>query len=101
MIPECFVFLPPEGKVVELFRKYRCVHFVQGFCREVIVAGGHMEFLGGFRLATDPGLNSGWAEPCELDVALIKGASFELVEEVDWMRTTVPPGAEFLPGDLE
>lgn len=101
MNQECFAVLPPPATVIEISKRYRGIVFVRGFCRSVVMAGGYMAFLGGFRLCSDPNLTSCWAEPCELDVALLNGASFEIVKETGWMRRTSPPGVEFLTEEPE
>jgi hypothetical protein len=95
MIQECYMVLPPAGMVIEISERYHCVHFVRGYCRGIALVGGHPVFLEGFRLCPNHSLTLAWAEPCPLDVGLLKGASLVLVQESNWMREKSPLSLDF------
>ena len=85
MNPEIFLLRPEPGKIIQIYARYGCVDFIHGFCRAVLQAGHHFQFLEGIRRCSDPAMTMHWSEPCDFGIQPRERFYFDIIPEAAWM----------------
>lgn len=87
---ELFLLQPPPEMVVEIYVRHRKFHFLRGYCRSLVCAGGHVHFHDAFQRCSNPAMTTTWAEQVLLEYVALKELSIDVAPAQPWMRFIVP-----------
>ena len=90
MNSEIFLLQPEPGKIIQIYARYGCVDFIHGFCRAVLQAGHHFQFLEGIRRCSDSAIRMHWSEPCDFGIQPRERFYFDIIPEAQWMSERKP-----------
>ncbi len=81
---------PKLGSVIEICVREGRITFIVGHCRGLILSGGLVRFVGGFRRCTDPEMSVAWAEAQDWRFLAKRRFSVACVPEQEWMTPVIP-----------
>lgn len=92
-LPASHWITPGEDKVVEVYIKMSGRRdFRVGYCREVLLIGGHLVFLQAFAQAENIDGSRRWAEPRDFGIRRVEEYYFDFNPAARWMRRSGPGG---------